>query len=262
MFLSTAVKYFWLSLHMTKLNILSAMEYRLNFFIQVTTMLIHQLSYLLLWLIFFTQFPSVHGWEFQDTALLLAITSINFGMIAIFTGGIFDIARIIQHGELDYYLAFPAPVLWHILGKKTFIASIGEIIFGVVMYFYSGDLSLYKTGFFLIICLLTSIITFNFIVIIQSAAFYLRNLEEAATQFVDALTDFVFYPQTIFSGALKFITIFISPAYFIGTVPITLLKQFNGTMFALLIAFAVLSTFLAQFVFSYGLQRYKMGLMK
>lgn len=238
------------------------MENRLSFFVQVITMLIHQFSYLLLWMIFFTKFPSVHGWELHDTALLLALTSLNFGFIAIFAGGIFDLARIIEHGEFDYYIAFPAPALWHIMTKKTFVASLGEIIFGIIMFFFAGTLTLPQIFLFAVLCCMTSVITLNFIIIIQSGAFFLSNLQESATQFVDALTDFVFYPQTIFSGALKFITIFIIPAFFIGTVPITLLKEFNAPLFGLMLFTCITSTILARFIFNYGLKRYKMGLVR
>lgn len=247
---------------MTRLNILAAMENRISFFVQILTMIIHQFSYLLLWMIFFTKFPSVHGWELHDTALLLALTSINFSLVAIFAGGIFDLARIIEQGDLDYYIAFPAPALWHIMTKKTFVASLGELMFGIVMFIFAGTLTPPKIALFILLGGMTTIITLNFIIIIQSGAFFLSNLQESATQFVDALTDFVFYPQNIFSGALKFITIFIIPAFFIGTIPITLLTHFNGPLLGLMFGFCVVSTLLAHYIFYYGLRRYKMGLTR
>ena len=75
MFLSTAAKYVKLTWHITKTSILSAMEFRGSFITQVVGMIVNDIGFAVLWLIFFTRFPTVKGWTLDDTKLLFAITT-------------------------------------------------------------------------------------------------------------------------------------------------------------------------------------------
>src|SRR5262245_48288652 len=114
MSLSTVGKYLSLGWEMTKLSVLSAMEYRTSFLIQVIVMAVNNTAFLILWYIFFQKFPVINGWTFQDTVLLEALVAVNFSLVMIFGRGAFELARNITKGELDYFLSFPKNVLWHV----------------------------------------------------------------------------------------------------------------------------------------------------
>lgn len=259
MFLSTVAKYISLTWEMTKLSILSAMEYRVSFLTQVFGMLINDIALIVIWLIFFQKFPSINGWQFQDTAMLLALTTVNFAFVMIFARGAFELSKTIARGELDYYLSFPKNVLWHALVSKTSISAIGDLLFGIIIFFFSGNISLEKFILFIVIGFLTALILLNFIVITQSIAFFVGNFEEAAEQMLHALLGFALYPQTVFYGALKIIMFTIIPAFFIATLPVQLLQHFDWKLFLILIGFWILTSLIAVFIFKRGLRRYESG---
>ncbi len=259
MFLSTVVKYISLTWEMTKLSILSAMEYRVSFFVQVFGMFVNDIAFIVMWLIFFQKFPSINGWQFQDTVMLFALTTVNFAIVMIFARGAFELSRTIARGELDYYLSFPKNVLWHVLVSKTEISAIGDLLFGLIIFFFSGNISLEKIGLFVVIGILTALIFLNFIIITQSITFYVGNFEEAAEQMFHALLGFAFYPQTAFYGALKIVMLTIIPAFFITTLPVQLIQKFNLQLFLILIGFWIFTTIIATVIFKRGLRRYESG---
>ena len=259
MFLSTVVKYISLTWEMTKLSILSAMEYRVSFFVQVFGMFVNDIAFIVMWLIFFQKFPSINGWQFQDTVMLFALTTVNFAIVMIFARGAFELSRTIARGELDYYLSFPKNVLWHVLVSKTEISAIGDLLFGLIIFFFSGNISLEKIGLFVVIGILTALIFLNFIIITQSITFYVGNFEEAAEQMFHALLGFMLYPQTAFYGALKIVMLTIIPAFFIATLPVQLIQKFNPQLFLILIGFWIFTTIIATVIFKCGLRRYESG---
>ena len=70
--------YLSLTWEMVKMNVLSAMEYRVSFIMQIVGMIVNDIGLIALWFIFFEKFPEIRGWTFQDTAALFAITTVQF----------------------------------------------------------------------------------------------------------------------------------------------------------------------------------------
>jgi ABC-2 type transport system permease protein len=251
--------YLGLTLEVTKLSILSAMEYRVSFLTQVVGMIINDLGLVLVWLIFFQKFTSVNGWGFPEMALLFAISTVNHSLLMIFARGAHHLGRFIARGELDYFLSYPKNVLWHACVSKTDISSIGDLIFGLGIFFLFGQPTFEKFIAFLGISIVTALIIFNFNVITQSLTFYFGNFEEAAEQMHHALLGLALYPQTSFYGGLKIVTLTVLPAFFIAAVPVQILQGFNLSLWLTLLVFWLTTSLLAVFVFQKGLRRYESG---
>lgn len=251
--------YVSLTWEMVRSSLLSAMEYRVSFLIQVVGMIVNDIALIGVWVIFFQRFPSIGGWGFQDTVLLFALSTVSFSLVMIFGAGIVQLAKTIVRGELDYYLSFPKNVLWHVSTSKTDVSAVGDLIFGIIIFFFSGAISLEKAGLFLCMAVLSGIIFFNCIVISQSLAFFVGNFEDAADHFFDALLGFSIYPQTAFYGALKVVMLTIVPAFFMVTLPIQLIRHFDLVFFLILVLFTILSSAAAVTIFSRGLRKYESG---
>ena len=251
--------YLSLTWEMVKMNVFSAMEYRVSFIMQIIGMIVNDIGLIALWFIFFEKFPEIRGWTFQDTAALFAVTTVQFSIVMILANGSFRMARMIANGEIDNFLSLPKNVLWQISLCKTEVSAFGDLLFGPVIYFFSGNLSFESFGLFILLSIITAVIFFNFIVITQSIAFFTGNFEEAAVQLFHALLGFTLYPQTAFFGILKIITLTILPAFFIATLPVEIFRNFNIFSLGLMIGFAAITFFIAIFVFKKGLKRYESG---
>ena len=256
---STVAKYFSLTWEMTKINILSAMEYRFSFWMLVFGMVVNDIGLLFIWVIFFQRFPEINGWQFQDTVLLFSLSTMAFSLVMIFGGGAFEISRKIRQGELDYYLSFPKNILWHCSISKTDISAIGDFLFSIIIFFFSGDINLSKVGLFLLMVLPSAAILFSFIVITQSLAFWIGDFEDGAYNLFHALLGFSLYPQSVFHGLLKLLMFTLLPAFFIVTLPVELVKNFSLLNFAFLVTVAIGITILAVKIFFAGLKKYESG---
>ena len=248
-----------LTLYFTRSNILSAMEYRTSFLMQVVGMIVNDAAFTVLWYIFFQSFKNVNGWGWTDTALLTAITTFTFGIVFVFAKGATDLARTIRQGELDYYLAFPVDLLWHLSVAKTRIDAIGDLVFGLVMFFAFTPVTIGTTVLFFGTSVLAACVMFSFIVVTQSLAFYVANIEDAARDIFELLLGFSFYPQNIFTGGIRVVMIFIIPAFFTATIPHDLVTRFEWTGLGLLAVAAVVSLAIAISFFRFAMRKYESG---
>lgn len=254
-----SISYIRLSWGMTTMGILSAMEYRISFLMQIAGMIINNIAFILLWIIFFAKFPILNGWTFQDTALLFAVVGLNYSLVMIFANGSMRLARTITSGELDYYLSYPKNPLWFVSVSKTDVSAIGDLIFAIAIFFLSGNITTEKIFLTATMSVITALIFYNFIVITQSLSFYFGNFEDAAEHMVNALMGFTLYPQTVFGGAIKVVMFTILPAFFIATLPVEIVKHFNIYSFLTLILFWLVTFCAAILIFKQGLKRYESG---
>jgi ABC-2 type transport system permease protein len=252
-------QYASLTYHITKTSVFAAMEFRASFLTQIVGMVVNDIGLIMLWLIFFAKFPVVKGWTLDDTKLIFAVTTVNFAIVFILARGAFDLSRAIHQGELDYFLSYPKSVLWHLSVSKTEVSAIGDLIFGIVIFFVFAHPTPMRTLLFAIYTTLSAGIMYNFIVITQTLAFFFRNIEEATQDMFHALLGFTFYPQTVFSGGLKVVMMTILPAYFIAGVPVAMVREFNWTVTFEAVGFWLLTLVIAIVFFNYGMKKYESG---
>jgi ABC-2 type transport system permease protein len=240
-------------------GIASTMEYRWSFFSKVIGMVLNDVGLLLLWIIFFAKFPEVNGWQFSDMILLYAVLMTSFSLSVLIFGGATTMSKTIAQGELDYYLALPKNVLWHVSVGKIYVEALGDLIFGISMFILSRPDSIGQVLLYILIVGLVSFGMYNFGVAVHSLAFFFGNYEETAERWYWTTFGLAFNPQGAFSGPLKLVLMTVMPVFFMSNAPVRLLKQYTGDLLVGLILFAVIAFFLAQILFRWGLRRYESG---
>lgn len=259
MSLSVVAKYLLWTYEIKKINFASVMQYRFTFIVQILAMFFNDAALLLIWAIFFKKFPQINGWGFDDTLLLFAISWFGFSLIAIFAAGIMELAPQITKGDLDYYLLSPSNILWNISVSKSRISDLGTLILSIIMLGFVLPFNFTNIFLFLILSTISAVIIFNFCLIINSLAFYFGQIDQLADFVLKFVFYIIYYPQSIFTWPFKLVTTFIIPVFFIGTLPMQLLKEFNLSWFFILIAFTIVSTIFAIKFFYAGLRRYESG---
>ena len=259
MSLSAAGKYILLTWDIKKLVLSTAMSYRAAFLVQVFGMFFNDGAWMVLWYIFFKRFPSVNGWGFNEMILLYAFGTLVFGVCEFLFDGVSELSKYIVTGQLDVYLTGPKNVLWSLSVGKSDISAIGDALFGFALLIYMYGFAPLKILWFLSITIISTVMFFDFMLIIQSMAFWFGDIEDAAKRLVQMMFSFMFYPQAIFTGVLKIIMMTVLPAFFIITVPTTLIIAFSWSYFAIFIASVVFGTIFALWLFNKGLARYESG---
>jgi ABC-2 type transport system permease protein len=244
-----------------KAAIMSEMEYRANFLMQVFFMMLNNATWIFLWGIFFTQFPEINGWKFRDTIIIFALSSTSYGLMMFFAGGAPDISRMVARGELDRFFFYPKDILWQISINRTVISAIGDIFFGAILFFFAGNVTAEAFLFFILFSFISALIFFNFVVLFQSVTFFVGNFEDAAENFFWSLLGLGFYPQTVFHGLLQIIMFTVLPAFFVFALPSELIFAFNMKGFGIMLGFWITTFILANIFFRLGLKRYESGNM-
>ncbi len=242
------------------INLASAMEYRASFISQMAGMFINNGIYFVFWLIFFDRFGTIRGYNIDEIYLLFAIVTFGYGIaytLAGNTGG--NLAYLIAQGRLDYYLVFPRAVLPHVVFSRMHVTAVGDLSFGVVAYLFTGRFHPLEIGLFLLSSLCVALVLSAFAVMAGSLAFFLGNTQYASQQLNMTLITFSLYPNSLFSGAARFLLYTIVPAAFVGSVPVQIVQERNGLLFLGLAGVAVLMWAMATAVFYTGLRRYESG---
>ena len=242
-----------------RVNLLSAMEYRVSFITLILGMILNNVIYFVFWLLFFDRFEEVRGWTLHDMILLFAVAATSLGLALMLFGNCNRIAQIVAEGDLDRYLSLPRPVLLHVLASRSSVPSLGDFTFGLIWFVVAGDFSPRHVGTFLL-CVLFATFTFtSALVLVNSLAFWLGRSEILAEQFQNALITFSLYPGTLFEGAARVFLFTLVPAGFIGALPVEMLRQFNLATLAWLCLGTGILFGLAILVFHQGLRRYESG---
>src|SRR5215510_5056820 len=202
-----------------KSNLLSAMEYRMSFLLQVFGMMLNDFMYFIIWIIFFQQFKEVRGWGVNDMYVTFGILASAFGLMSMLFGNALFLSEIINKGRLDYYLSLPRPVLLHTVSSRMISSGMGDFTYGFLSYGLSGQFS--WDGFlrFVLATLLAATVFAAFLILVQSLAFWLGMMSNLTALALNAVITFGIYPITLFDSYAKLILFTLIPAAFMGAVP-------------------------------------------
>jgi ABC-2 type transport system permease protein len=235
------------------------MEYRASFFTQVIGMVLNDGFYFVFWIIFFDRFKQIQGWELSDMFLLFGLVATGFGLAVFFFGNTWLLVDVIINGKMDYYLSLPRPVLLHTLASRSLTSGLGDVLYGLMSFFFAGQLSPEAFGRFALGVLFSSTILISFLVIVQSLAFWVGNAQLIATNALNAVITFSSYPMVLFDNTARFLLLTLLPAGFIGAIPAEMVRSFSWLRLLELCGATMVFLSLAIFLFYRGLRRYESG---
>ncbi len=242
-----------------KINLASAIEYRVAFISQSIGMILNDGVYFLVWIIFFDHFKDIQGWQLTDMFRVFGVSAGAFGLAGMLFGNAFNLGDIIVNGRLDYYLSLPRPTLLHVLASRAVPSGFGDFLYGFISYFASGQVSPDGLGRFILALLLAMVVFVSFLVIIQSLSFWLGTGGAVTDIAINAMVTFALYPITLFNNSAKLILFIVIPAAFMGAVPAGFVHNFSWSSLGLMSIASIGFLALALLLFHLGLRRYESG---
>lgn len=252
-----AAKFFKFIWEYFKINIQSAMEYRMNFITQSTFMILNDIVWVIFWTIFFGKFPVLNNWGIKEILTMMATITFSWGLVGVFFGNFRYLAEVIREGQLDFYLTLPKEELTHILVSKSKFDAFGDLLFGLILAIIA--IPLVKIPLFLGLALISCVIILSFAIILGSLSFYIGSAVEAANQGLMGVLSIASYPFSAFQGYTKFILLTLIPAGFITGVPVEILRNFNWESLGYMIICAAILFGLAILIFKKGIKKYESG---
>ncbi len=240
-------------------NLMSAMEYRGAFVLQVFGMALNNTIFLFFWWVLFERLPDIQGWTLPMVATVFGLVAVAFGLANVLFGNCLRIASTVVSGDLDYYLALPADPLLHLLVSRTQVSSWGDMIsgFGIFLFLVPGSLA--KLPLFCCYSLIGMLVFIGFAVIVGSLAFFLDQSQDIVVYLYNALISFSLYPIDIFPRVVRLLLYTVVPAAVIGALPARLLFDFRWDLLGAMVGFAVGVLILGRALFFAGLRRYESG---
>jgi ABC-2 type transport system permease protein len=240
-------------------NLRAAVADRGAFLTRALLMALNNGIFFSFWIVLFSRVPSVRGYQLGDMAVLYGVVALAHGMAVFFAGGMEQLARTIDDGELDAILAQPKPTLLYVLGMRSQPSGLGDIASGIVMIALSGRVTPASAPAILAAGIAGAVILVSTGVILHSAAFWLGRTVTASRQLYEATLLFSLYPDTLFGGPVRLMLFTIFPGAFVGYLPASLIKAPSLTTALVLVASVAIYASAARWVFARGLRAYSSG---
>lgn len=240
-------------------NLKCSLEYRVSFITQIIGMVINNSSFLFFWWVIYSKVSSIKGYTFSDVMVLWGLAASTFGFAYILFGNVNNISEVITSGSLDSFLLQPKDVIINACGSKTEVSAWGDLLYGIILLILSGNISFYKAAMFLLFTITGGIIFFSSILLVNSLALYIGNIEGTKRIYSSFFLSLSTYPDSIFPKLMQIVFFSILPVGFLVYLPVKVMRSFNLYMLVAVLLFTAAYLALAYFVFYRGLQRYESG---
>jgi ABC-2 type transport system permease protein len=242
-----------------RINFAAQLEYRAAFASEVAAMIINDAVWVTFWVLFFTRFPVLRGWDVRDVITVWALSAVGFGMAHAVYGNAIRLPSLIADGHLDAWMLYPRALLPHMLLGKMLPSAWGDVVFGFAVYLGFVRPDLPHFALFVALGISAAMLFVGFGVLSASLGFYLGNSAALTEQWRSAMITFSTYPAAVFQGAVKILLFTAIPAAFITLLPVEALRTLSVGKAALAILGSAAVLVLGVTLFHHGLKRYESG---
>jgi len=158
--------YFWL---LVAANMKSHAEKKRRLFVMSFFMMLQNAMFFAIWVFFFQSVGDLKGWQMPDYMRLISIFASSFGIAMFFANGVRNIAYWIKDGTLDLYLVRPRAVLPALAVSASSPASLGDIVFGPLLWVTLGGMPFATLPWFMVLALLSAMVLFAVMVLMYWA---------------------------------------------------------------------------------------------
>jgi len=244
-----------------KMNIKTWSEYRMDFFIGITAVLVSNLTSIVLFWIIFSHVTTINNWTLDQMFFLLGLYFTSLGLWHVFLQGPMPhrIERYIVNGELDGLLLRPVNTLSLLILSKIDDDGIGDLIAGLLLLLYASNaLSIVWSVQNIVLIISTVLgsvlIIFSLMLLLTSAGFWVIK-SSILTNLLYPIMRFIEFPLEIYNPFIIFILTFVLPLGFINYYPAQLFLSKGSITFA-----SYLTLFVGIVFFSIAYKLWKFGL--
>ena len=229
------------------------------FWLSVVLMFVNDLIFFSTWWILMARFGHVGGWRLDDMMCLYGITAAGYGLCVVVAGGISDLSRRIDEGDLDAFLTQPKSVLVQALASRTQPAGWGDISVGVGLFALSGKVQLETVPALLIgvLCAFTTFVACG--IVAHSLAFWFGRTQTISRALWEFTLMFSMYPPALFGSGLRLVLFTLLPAGLVSYLPVELLLHPSWGALGAALGGSLAYAAFAVWLFEQGLRRYASG---
>jgi ABC-2 type transport system permease protein len=256
------MKYLKFYFRLFRLDIMSQMVDRLNFFLWMIVHTISLLTYIFFFKIIFSGGLTINGWNLYQVLLVLGVGTLITGLGSLtFFSFMYDFGTEIATGFFDTRLLKPLDAHFQAAFLDIDVEDLIMAPVAIILIFYSlsqlhQPFLLANTLVFLILIACSLVSLFSIISLIQSLAFKHVHIE-AATDFVWTVANISKYPAKSIGGISQAASVLLLPIALISSVPAEVLfGRFDWPWIVGSITAALTLFVISRKVFQKGLRGY------
>lgn len=244
------------------------LEYRLNFWLDFLTWVIHGLAgYAAVWIIM-NRFQVINGWTWYEVMVLVALYQISWGACGVFIRSpLLTVEHLVRDGKFDNVMTKPIPTLVHVILMKFNHIWFSNVIIGLIVLLVSLRELGISLGAADVIWLVVTLacgvmILSGLIIMIGTLSFRFIRAGSMGQRIFFTFAEFIRYPITIYPKAIQLLLTAV-PFAFINFYPAHLfLDRSGGGTFAPALryggpAVAVVTLALGVALWNAGIRRYQ-----
>ena len=199
-------------------------EYRVNFFIGMTSMIFMQAAGLLTIWVVMRQIPSINGWTLDEVLMIYGLLTLAKSINHMFADNLWTIGwDYIRSGGFDRFLVRPINPLFHLLADRFCHDGLGDLLVGAVLVIISSaNLRIVWTPLsllYLIVAVLSGGVIFIALNLITATSAFWIMQSIPVTQIIFNTNDFARFPLTIYPRAIGLVLTWLIPYGFASFYP-------------------------------------------
>jgi ABC-2 type transport system permease protein len=242
--------------------ILLALQYRLDFFIQVLLSGLWTATALTPLYVLFSVRDGVSGWTANEMLVVVGFFTMQKGVLAtVVQPSMTQAVEHIRKGTLDFVLLKPCDAQFMLSTSKFELAHLTDVAAGVAIVLWalsrsSAGLSPLALGLGAVFFACGLLILYALWILVISLAFRVVKIDNMSHLFA-SLLDAARWPSSVFRGALSFLFTFVIPLALMTTYPaLATLGRIQLHHFAIAVGVAATLLLLSRYVWQRSVRRY------
>lgn len=228
---------------------------KVTFLTNILFMILNNATFIVQWIILFRIKEDIGGYTMADVMILWGLAASSFGLSHILFARAFSLPDLIINGKLDSYLVQPKNVLLSVITSATETSAIGDFLYGLLV-LVLFNLSPGRLLLFLLFTMTAAIIETAFATLLGSLSFWFVRADAFSGNMIGCMISFSTYPDGIFQGMAKFLLFYLIPVGMAIYQPVHVMVNFHWSGLLYVLAYTLLLSVAAVWVFYRGLRRY------
>lgn len=213
----------------------SQMQYRLNFFAMIISMVLTYGGQFisLFWLT--QRFKSLGGWRLEEVVLLYALAILAWGFCVSFFFNLHGFEDQVRNGTFDRALLRPMNPLMHVLGSQSPIGGLGQFVFSILAFIFAFNatglqVTAVKLFYLVFTALGGGLILGSSLIVVATIAFWTTRTYTFYWSLVFPARQLINYPVSIYHRWLQLLLTFGVPFAFVNYFPAHVLLERTGEL--------------------------------
>jgi ABC-2 type transport system permease protein len=209
------------------------LEYEADFWLGIVAMVLrHATGFIFLWAVFL-HVPQVQGWSQWEMLFLYALAIIPIGLVELFYDGPWDLAPLVNTGELDGLLLRPVPAALQVISLTSSLHGLGSVALGLVllgraMAELNLALSVGQYVFLAASVLGATLLIGSLNFMAHCVVFWEPDTSMQLPVLIQEMAAISRYPVTLYGRLLQWVTTWVLPFAFVSYFPGTVLLHKPG----------------------------------